>query len=413
MSPGSLNKDKVLDEFKKDIRSLLISSKTGSTPNDLMHDYAEILGRPMPLNFLGFHNVLHMAMELPDVVSVRRTSDGYLLKAVGVPSTRNMEELVEKQRMSKTKRLKNKHKVHHGYVQQPAEQHKFQRNTTVVAENGLETKRISCAVNSSLEEHAFSSPDQDKEEWSPCQNKTVNTIKYSQCSEEHAVPVDVLRDDCLKDPVWHTGRQMKDIQLEYVQSPGRFYVTFADTADALLMVMMKMRGFYSSPSAAERYKLPWRFLRPGQACCVMVAEHWFYRVTIQRVVSYDEVEVFLVDYGDSYVVKSDDLKFLKTCFSNLPAQAVLSSVAGIKPTTGSTWSPEAILSFRKMCRPILVAFLDGYVGDTLHMYLISDDKYVHCALITRGHALASHFGVSAEYEDEEMPALELIDTSNM
>ncbi|XP_077597621.1 uncharacterized protein LOC144213194 isoform X2 [Stigmatopora nigra] len=343
MSPGSLNKDKVLDEFKKDIRSLLISSKTGSTPNDLMHDYAEILGRPMPLNFLGFHNVLHMAMELPDVVSVRRTWDGYLLKAVGVPSTRNMEELVEKQRMSKTKRLKNKHKVHHGYVQQPAEQHKFQRNSTVVAGNGLETTRISRAVNSSLEEHAFSSPDQDKEEWSPCQNKTVNTSKYSQCSEEHAVPADVLRDECLKDPVWHTDRQMKDIQLEYVQSPGRFYVTFADSADALLMVMMKMR----------------------------------------------------------------------TCFSNLPAQAVLSSVAGIKPTTGSTWSPEAILSFRNMCRPILVAFLDGYVGDTLHMYLISDDKCVYCALITRGHALACHFGVSSEYEDEEMPALELIDTSNM
>ncbi|XP_049588300.1 tudor domain-containing protein 5-like isoform X3 [Syngnathus scovelli] len=580
MSTAASNKEQVLAQLKKDLRSLLVSSKYGLDANQLMRDYGNMLGYPIPLQLLGFQNILDMATAMPDVMSVTYGINGCrVFKAVSDKSTMHIEQLVAKQRSKKKKST-----VHHQpapiwYHQgqnvflsldtfraqlrillsqgplklcsfncsykrcfgHPVKPHNFGFNTlkdlleavqdlifiqptnmsyivclrdNVVSMNhtglyftpnwvktkatkgshssgiptrGKPSEPLTCLPAATEKKDGEADPDRDQklplekpsgkngplienshltvqpaegdkgrctvvvncdadqrvdssqvgnvghpvtnaheEISSPWEGKIM--AEYDRCSTEahreetsedsqipeeiaeksievcshHAeirdvtqdVALDVLCCERLKRPTQRAAREITAVQVEHVESPGHFYISFceSDELQALLDMMFEMRRFYTSPDVFEIYRLPRRFVRRGQACCMSEAGFWFYRVVIQRVVSASQVDVFYVDYGNTTRVDSDKLKFLKTCFSILPAQAVRSSLAGIKPKTGR-WSPEATASFQSLCgNHVLAGALKCYAGDVLQVYLCdtrtSEDVYVHTVLLSQGHAVA-------------------------
>ncbi|MBN3326358.1 TDRD5 protein, partial [Atractosteus spatula] len=152
--------------------------------------------------------------------------------------------------------------------------------------------------------------------------------------EEPKIPPDAMQSGCLQPAARRQEETFVPVLVEKVVSPSQFYIRFSDTheARALENMMFQMRCCYSCPEVAKRYQMPESFVRVGQVGCVAPNGLWFYRVVIHRIVSDLKVEVYCVDFGGLNYVEKSNLKFLKLCYSTLPAQAVPSTLTWIKPS---------------------------------------------------------------------------------
>ncbi|XP_037106227.1 tudor domain-containing protein 5 [Syngnathus acus] len=222
------------------------------------------------------------------------------------------------------------------------------------------------------------------------------------------VPPDALQSQHLERPTPRPSFEWLPVTVEQVESPGLFYVRFTGCEEAQTFEKMKveMTLCYSSPDVSERYRLPQPFIRRGQVCCVSSENTCFTRGVIRQLISSTSVEVYHVDFGTVTTVHPDGLMFLKSCFSVLPAQAVPSSLAGIKATTGA-WTWEAIASFITLCNRPPVAGLVCDTGDVLHLCLCDthteQDIHVRNVLISQGHGEPCGPSASAAVCDKVSP----------
>ncbi|XP_004398167.1 PREDICTED: tudor domain-containing protein 5 isoform X2 [Odobenus rosmarus divergens] len=93
--------ERVHECLRKEIRSLLISTKDGLTPQQLEKEYLLMVGSHLPLRILGYRSTMELVLDMPDVVTVCPCGDGtVVLRAIPDESTKGIASLVAKQRSS-------------------------------------------------------------------------------------------------------------------------------------------------------------------------------------------------------------------------------------------------------------------------------------------------------------------------
>ncbi|XP_065738334.1 tudor domain-containing protein 5 isoform X4 [Phocoena phocoena] len=231
----------------------------------------------------------------------------------------------------------------------------------------------------------------------------INNSQLNLAMANHDIPPDAVRDKKLcKLPPLGTST-LVGVFVECIISPSQFYIRIysRDSSELLEDMMIEMRRCYSNQLVSDRYAMPEYFIQPGHLCCVRISEDkWWYRVIIHRILGKQEVEVFYPDFGNIGTVQKSSLRFLKCCYTRLPAQAIPCSLAWVRPVE-EHWTSGAILQFQKLCglKP-LVGVVDEYVDGILNIFLCDtsshEDIYFHHVLRTEGHAIVCQENVPSK-----------------
>ncbi|XP_063154540.1 tudor domain-containing protein 5 [Candoia aspera] len=100
-----------MHSLKKEVRSLLTPIKGGLTPCQLEKEYKSMIGEQLPFRMLGYHSVMELVKDMPDVVNICPKGDGtVVLKAIADESTKRIASLVARQR-SRSKPHFSKHRL--------------------------------------------------------------------------------------------------------------------------------------------------------------------------------------------------------------------------------------------------------------------------------------------------------------
>ncbi|XP_026768295.3 tudor domain-containing protein 5 [Pangasianodon hypophthalmus] len=353
----------VSQELKEKLRKVVAEHSQGMAIHNLPTEYKKMYGEDLPLVQCGFLSVTEMVGALSDTFYVQPSTEEGAKHLLIMELKANDQPALS--------------------LNPSTEGHYFS-----CSETAWECQGDGRESMESLE----SSP--EIEITNKVIHQTVDIFPVTVLSPGSTVPLDALRCQKLKPPTRRRDRELVPVVVERIESPSHFYIRFDEDQEARTLenMMLEMRSCYSCPELAERYRLPDAYVRPGQVCCVAPGDMWFYRVVIHRVLSATEVEVYYVDFGDLTVVSRNRLQFLKSCYAELPAQAVPSVLVGVKPVKG-IWSQEATSLFQKLCYDrTLVAAVHSYQYDFLLLFLCDthteEDLYIHSALQAGGHAVA-------------------------
>nr|XP_033772777.1 tudor domain-containing protein 5 isoform X2 [Geotrypetes seraphini] len=226
------------------------------------------------------------------------------------------------------------------------------------------------------------------------------------------IPPDAVQDKCLHTlPMVEQGT-LVGVFVENIISPSQFYINLygQDTSEMLQNMMIEMRRCYSNTSISERYIIPCGWIRPGRLCCLKRPQDvWWYRVIVHKILSEEEVTVYYPDFGNMAAVKVSWLRFLKSCYSKLPAQAIPSALAWVRPVE-ARWTVSAINLFRMLCavRP-LVGVVYKYINHVLYLFLCDtstgEDIYLHRVLKAKNHAVKQTDHISFRAFQELNPSV--------
>ncbi|XP_048168875.1 tudor domain-containing protein 5 [Corvus hawaiiensis] len=380
---------------KAELQDLLSSSPL--LLRDFHRAFLRRFGRAFQYRQYGFSSIFEVLRSVSDSIAIEQTKAGSLLLLRKYLASNIEQEEVPQDEAEEKEMLQDKAQEEE-MVQGEAEeeempQDKAQEEEMLQAASAAEMPPVepTCETESSYQAALpmDSQPVQSKAAILSAYLKKLQ--RFKQLPPTPAIPPDAVQDKSLCGLPPLKRRSLVGVAVDFVVSPSQFYIHIcrAEPSYELQDMMIEMRHVYSYKVASDKYIMPESAVRPGQLCCVMISQ-WWYRVVIHRVINDQEVEVFCADYGQLQIVQKSQLRFLKWCYSKLPAQAIPCSLAWVKPVEG-TWSSAAILLFKDLCRfKELVGIVDEYVNGILYLFLCDtstkDDVYFHSVLSDMGYA---------------------------
>lgn len=138
------------------------------------------------------------------------------------------------------------------------------------------------------------------------------------------------------------------VQILDVSSPHEFRLQhiYNDGVLAINALMEDMQALYNNADVRAKYG---RF-KPqiGALCCAKYAEdNCWYRAKVVAV-SGAKASVLYVDFGNTESVRVSEIFSLDGKFFELPCQAVLCSLSGVKPVSQTGWTSQAVECFRSL-----------------------------------------------------------------
>ncbi|XP_068695369.1 tudor domain-containing protein 5-like isoform X2 [Montipora foliosa] len=183
-----------------------------------------------------------------------------------------------------------------------------------------------------------------------------------------------------------------EVCVTHVVDPHRFWVMMIENWPKLQALTEDIRQFYSSRESS-RYRMPDWFVSVGQACCALYEDGSWYRGLVVGIHSVESIEVFYVDYGNKARLPLSSLRVLRSQFMKLPAQALPSKLAYIKPFDGGKeWSAGAIHRFYHLTKNYknLVGLVCGVKEEVLSLCLCdtneSEDLHINDELVSEEYA---------------------------
>ena len=142
-------KQKQLKRMKTIVRSLLISAKGGVVKHQLLSDYKNFIGSPMPLRELGYKSLDHFVYDNSDVIQEGVNSMGEeVYIAVVDASTQHVASLVAKQKQLTLKEAQRNPK----FVDSFSHTHGTNPNTTI--SGGATVRRRRSSSHSRFQKHS-------------------------------------------------------------------------------------------------------------------------------------------------------------------------------------------------------------------------------------------------------------------
>lgn len=89
------------NKVKRIVRAILLSSKHGCTPKQLLSDYERNIGTRLPFRELGFASLSEFVASMPDAVRVSQNGGTVVLYGIPDESTEQLSRMISRQKDSK------------------------------------------------------------------------------------------------------------------------------------------------------------------------------------------------------------------------------------------------------------------------------------------------------------------------
>ena len=359
------------EETRRLLRSVLLPNKKGLLLTDLEKEYRGMTGTYIPYRALGYSSFLSLLMDMSDVATMEKLPSGHqLVMATPDHSTQHIADMVSCQKDNMEGYNQNTGRVLAGQSRLAKSIHDFPQHQTIPADRtvsalmkerlGMLLSQVPCGLLYS--QLSASYRQLHGEELDPLSIGQTSGLELC-CQLPDVVQIQQVEGgrDWLLLPVRSQQSQSADLtdrssisqlsdRLEVQQLPHNVcvgvYVEVAVTAvrspSKLYIQLRNMQDMLGELTEAIGNEIKVGVegeLRPmevrvGMVVAALINGHW-YRVMVLRMKEMSKVKIFLNDYGIILTVQVSSLRYLSVQLSQVPAQALPTSLAKWPNDTGA------------------------------------------------------------------------------